>query len=195
MYRVNLKLLIFPGRSEAGFREGNIKGVLNVQQLMDADSLRTGESRDDLYLTFTIDNEVYGIGIACVKEIIGIQPIAVVPGFPEHIKGVINLRGKIIPVMDMRLRFRKAALEYDSRTCIIVVDVSGASIGLIVDRVSEVAAIPESEIAPPPSINHRGLAYLQGLGKANGEITRLLDLQILLSDEAEALKLRGGNAQ
>lgn len=89
------------------------------------------EIRDDLYLTFSIGGEVYGIGIDNVREIIGIQPIAVVPEFPEHIKGVINLRGKIIPVMDVRLRFKKMEQPYDSRTCIIVVDIAGTPMGLI----------------------------------------------------------------
>jgi purine-binding chemotaxis protein CheW len=162
---------------------------------VDADGLRVEGCGDDLYLIFSIGNEVYGIGIACVKEIIGIQPIAVVPGFPEHVRGVINLREKIIPVMDMRIRFKMPALEYDSRTCIIVVEISDTLVGQIVDGVSEVAAIPESEIAPPPSINRRDAGYLQGLGKMNGKISRLLDLEILLRGEVEALKQRKENVQ
>jgi purine-binding chemotaxis protein CheW len=89
--------------------------------------------------------------------------------------------------MDIRLRFRKPALSYDARTCIIVVDISGTSIGLIVDRVAEVVAIPEQDIAPPPEINRREAGYIQGFGKAGGEIKRLLDLRILLNDETVAL--------
>ena len=152
-----------------------------------------GEIRDDLYLTFSIGGEVYGIGIDCVKEIIGIQPIAVIPEFPEHIRGVINLRGKIIPVMDVRLRFKMAEQPYDSRTCIIVVDLFGASMGLIVDRVAEVVAIPESEIAPPPKVGQRENGYLRGFGKTGGGITRLLDIEIFLSDTAAALKEKKEN--
>ena len=159
-----------------------------MQQVVDAEGRGERDTQDDLYLTFTIGSEVYGIGIEFVKEIIGIQSIAEIPDFPEHIRGVINLRGKIIPVMDVRLRFRKPAQGYDARTCIIVVDILGTSIGLIVDRVAEVVAIPEQEIAPPPEINRREAGYIQGIGKAGGEIKRLLDLRILLSSETAALK-------
>ena len=160
-----------------------------MEQIVDAQSQGERDAKDDLYLTFTIGSEVYGIGIEFVKEIIGIQPIAEIPDYPEHIRGVINLRGKIIPVMDVRLRFGKPALAYDARTCIIVVDISDTSIGLIVDRVAEVAAIPEKEIAPPPEINRRETSYIQGFGKAAGDIKRLLDLRILLRDET-ALNLK-----
>jgi purine-binding chemotaxis protein CheW len=164
------------------------KEMLEVQQAADMEDRDERDAQDDLYLTFTIGSEVYGIGIEFVKEIIGIQPIAEIPDFPEHIRGVINLRGKIIPVMDVRLRFRKPMQAYDTRTCIIVVDISSTSIGLIVDRVAEVVAIPAEEIAPPPEINRREAGYIQGFGKAGGEIKRLLDLRILLSDETSALK-------
>ena len=146
------------------------------------------EIRDDLYLTFSIGNEVYGIRINSVREIIGIQPIAVVPEFPEHIRGVINLRGKIIPVMDVRLRFKKAEQPYDTRTCIIVVDISGTPMGLIVDEVAEVVTIPESEIAPPPRISRREVGYLRGFGKSEGGIKRLLDIEVFLNEDASALK-------
>ena len=154
-----------------------------LQQLVD---VRAGEEQSGLYLTFTIEDEIYGIGIEWVKEIIGFQPIAEIPDLPEHVKGVINLRGTIIPVMDVRLRFGKPAAQYDSRTCIIVVD-AGSPIGLIVDRISEVAAIPEDEIAPPPAFNRREGGYIKGLGKGGGEIKRILDLRILLGGGAATL--------
>jgi len=160
-----------------------------LEQTVDSQYQGERDAKDDLYLTFTIGSEVYGIGIEFVKEIIGIQPIAEIPDFPEHIRGVINLRGKIIPVMDVRLRFRKPALAYDARTCIIVVDISETSIGLIVDRVAEVVAIPVQDIAPPPEINRRETSYIRGFGKAAGEIKRLLDLPILLREDA-ALSLK-----
>lgn len=159
-----------------------------MQQLVRTDGRAEQDTQDGLYLTFTIGNEVYGIGIEYVKEIIGIQPIAEIPDLPEHMRGVINLRGTVVPVMDMRLRFRKPALAYDARTCIIVVDIRGNPVGLIVDRVAEVVAIPEREIAAPPEISRREGSYLRGFGKAGGEITRLLDLSILLNDEAYAPK-------
>ena len=157
---------------------------------MEALVTQTYEGEDtqvDLYLTFSIENEVFGIGIGIVKEIIGIQPITVIPDFPEHIKGVINLRGKIIPVMDIRLRFNKPSQVYDSRTCIIVIEIQGSSIGLIVDRVAEVVAIPEGDIASPPEINKRDCSYIKGFGKVGGGITMLLNCSVLLNDKAESL--------
>ena len=144
------------------------------------------ELQDDLYLTFSIGDEVFGIGIEYVKEIIGIQPITSVPDFPESIRGVINLRGRIVPVMDVRLRFHKPNLEYDARTCIIVVDIANALIGLIVDRVAEVVAIPE--IAAPPEIGGRETGYIKGFGKIGGEIKLLLDCEILLQNDVQAIK-------
>lgn len=157
------------------------------------ESLEAADAQEDLYLTFSIGNETFGIGIGIVKEIIGIQPITVIPEFPEHIKGVINLRGKIIPVMDVRLRFRKPAQAYDARTCIIVVDIGDTSIGLIVDRVAEVIAIPDSEIAAPPEINKREGGYIKGFGKVGGDIKLLLDCGVLLNNEAEILKQKKEN--
>ncbi len=159
-----------------------------MQSLSDSESLDVEDTQEDLFLTFLLGDDVFGIRINFVKEIIGILPITVIPEFPSHIKGVINLRGKIIPVMDVRLRFRRAEKAYDSRTCIIVVDIQGMSIGLIVDRVAEVVAIPESEIAAPPEINRREVNYVKGFGKVGGEIKILLDCDVLLSEEADTVR-------
>ena len=140
------------------------------------------------YLIFSMENEMYGIEIRYITEIIGIQPITVVPGMPQYVKGITNLRGKIIPVMDARLRFKKAVREYDDRTCIIVLDANEISTGLIVDSVSEVIVIDDEDIAPPPDINKGGLGYIKGIGKANGNVKLLLDCQkILTYNEAELL--------
>ncbi len=156
-----------------------------------ADLLDITEQEDMLegkYLIFYIGNELYGIEIRYITEIIGIQPITIVPGMPHYIKGITNLRGKIIPVMDARLRFKKAAREYDDRTCIIVLDTNGISTGLIVDNVSEVIAIADEDIAPPPDINKGGLKYIKGIGKADGNVKLLVDCQkILKDDEVELL--------
>lgn len=135
------------------------------------------------YLTFILDNESYGIGINNVTEIIGIQPITLVPELPEYIKGIINLRGKIIPVMDVRLRFRKAFREYNDRTCIIVVDINNLSIGLIVDSVSEVLIIPDQDIIPPPNLNKVNNRYISGIGKIDNEVKLILDCNKLISDD------------
>ncbi len=135
------------------------------------------------YLIFSMENELYGIEIRYITEIIGIQPITVVPEMPQYVKGITNLRGKIIPVMDARLRFKKAGREYDDRTCIIVLDANDISTGLIVDSVSEVIVIADEDIAPPPDINKGGLKYIKGIGKADGNVKLLLDCQRILTDD------------
>ncbi|NLL04491.1 MAG: purine-binding chemotaxis protein CheW [Clostridiaceae bacterium] len=136
------------------------------------------------YLTFAIGKEFYGIEIKYVTEIINIQKITEVPELPSYIKGIINLRGKIIPVLDVRLRFKKEAKEYNDRTCIVVVDIEDISVGLIVDSVSEVTSITENDIVPPPDAN-TGFSnkYIKGIGKVGDEVKLLLDCSKLLSDE------------
>ncbi len=136
------------------------------------------------FLTFNLDKEAYGIEITHVTEIIGIQPITEVPELPDYVRGIINLRGKIIPVMDVRLRFRKSFRDYSDRTCVIVIDINDLSIGLIVDSVSEVIAIPDTEIVAPPEVTKGGNRYVKGVGKVHGEVKLLLDCNKLLNDEA-----------
>lgn len=135
------------------------------------------------FLTFPLGNEFYGIEIMYVTEIIGIQPITEIPELPGYIKGIINLRGKIIPVMDVRLRFKKEPREYNDRTCIVVVDIKEISIGLIVDSVSEVISIPDVDIVPPPELNKDGNRYIKGIGKVENEVKLILDCNKLLNDE------------
>lgn len=135
------------------------------------------------YLTFLLDNESYGIGINNVTEIIGIQPITLVPELPDYIRGIINLRGKIIPVMDVRLRFKKAFREYNDRTCIIVIDINDLSIGLIVDSVSEVLVIPDQDIIPPPSLNKINNKYIKGIGKTDNQVKLILDCDKLIGED------------
>lgn len=140
------------------------------------------------YLIFSMGSELYGMEIRYITEIIGIQPITEVPEMPGYVIGVTNLRGKVIPVIDARLRFKKTIREYDDRTCIIVLDTEKISIGLIVDSVSEVIVIDEEDIVPPPDIKTGGQKYIKGIGKAGGSVKLLLDCQKLLTDdEAEAL--------
>jgi purine-binding chemotaxis protein CheW len=141
------------------------------------------DTQKDKFLTFVSGNESYGIEIRHVTEIIGIQPITEVPELPEYIKGIVNLRGKIIPVMDVRLRFRKASREYDDRTCVVVIDIEEISIGLIVDSVSEVLSIPESEIVMPPEVHKNGNKYIKGIGKVGNEVKLILDCNKLLREE------------
>jgi len=136
------------------------------------------------FLTFSIGKEAYGFEIKHVTEIIGIQEITEVPELPIYVKGIINLRGKIIPVMDVRLRFKKEPREYNDRTCIIVIDIRDISIGLIVDHVAEVVVIDPENIVPPPTIKtgfHN--RYIKGIGKVGSEVKLLLDCDKLLNDE------------
>lgn len=135
------------------------------------------------FLTFALGNEIYGIEIKHVTEIIGIQAITELPELPEYIMGIINLRGKIIPVMDVRLRFKKEFREYNDRTCIIVIDIAEVSIGLIVDSVSEVLSIDEQDIVEPPRLNNgQQNRYIKNIGKVDNEVKLLLDCEKLLTE-------------
>ncbi len=136
------------------------------------------------FLTFSVGREAYGIEIKFVTEIIGIQEITEVPELPSYVKGIINLRGKIIPVIDVRLRFKKDPKEYNDRTCIVVIDIKEVSVGLIVDNVAEVISIDDSNIVSPPDIKtgfHN--RYVRGIGKVGNQVKLLLDCDKLLNDD------------
>ncbi|WP_141736737.1 chemotaxis protein CheW [Oligoflexus tunisiensis] len=141
------------------------------------------------YLGFRVHGEDYGIEIQYVTEIIGIQKIAAVPEMPDFIKGVINLRGQVIPVMDVRTRFRMPFQEYNERTCVIVVNHDEHPIGLVVDSVNEVTSIPEENVCEPPRVAHNESArYIRGIGKVGDEVRIILDVsKLLYGSEAEAL--------
>jgi purine-binding chemotaxis protein CheW len=136
------------------------------------------------FLTFTLGNEAYGLDIKYVTEIIGVQEITEVPELPDYIRGIINLRGKIIPVMDVRLRFKKPFMDYNDRTCIVVVDIKDVAVGLIVDAVSEVISIQDQDIVLPPELN-KGFSnrYIKGIGKVGSEVKLLLDCSKLLNED------------
>lgn len=142
------------------------------------------DTQKDKFLTFSLGKEFYGIEIRHVTEIIGIQAITEVPELPEYIKGIINLRGKIIPVMDIRLRFKKIFREYNDRTCVIVIDIRDISIGLIVDSVSEVLSILPEDIVNPPDVG-KGLSnrYIKGVGKVGNDVKLILDCNKLLEEK------------
>lgn len=146
------------------------------------------DTQKDKYLTFALGDQVYGIDISHVTEIVGIQSITEVPELPDYICGIINLRGKIIPVMDVRLRFKKPRREYNDRTCIIVIEIWQVAVGLIVDSVSEVLRIPEQDIVPPPELTKGSNRFIRGIGKAGQEVKLILDCDKLLSEnDAEQL--------
>lgn len=141
------------------------------------------DTQKDKFLTFNLGNESYGIEIKHVTEIIGIQPVTEVPELPEYIRGIINLRGKIIPVMDVRLRFKKPYREYNDRTCIIVIDIKDVAIGLIVDSVAEVLSILEHDIVESPQMNRDfNNRYIKRIGKVGNDVKLLLDCEKLLTE-------------
>jgi len=150
--------------------------------------------REGKYLTFALGDEGYGIGILKIKEIIGMMPITSVPRTPAFVKGVINLRGKVIPVVDLRLRFGMEPIEYNERTCIIVVEIGTRGlnivIGIVVDSVSEVLYIKDEEIEDTPTFGASlDTEYIQGMAKMDGKVKILLDIdKVLVSEELALLK-------
>ena len=159
---------------------------------MDAVGLYVEQEEDtqkDKYLTFRLGEEEYGISIKHVIEIVGILKITTVPEMPEYIKGMINLRGKVIPVMDVRLRFGLVPREYDERTCVIVTEIQSMLVGLIVDTVSEVARIPEADVEPASSLGGRSsTSFIAGIGKSGEGIKILLDVnQLIFENDAKQL--------
>lgn len=149
-------------------------------------AVQRAAEREGKYLTFSLDQQEYGISILKVKEIIGMMRITPVPQTPEHVKGVINLRGKVIPVIDLRIRFGMSGCEYTERTCIVVVETHSGSgklhIGTVVDSVSEVLNIKGSEIEETPGFGTTlNTDYILGMAKIAGSLKILLDIDHVLS--------------
>jgi len=139
------------------------------------------DSIETMYLTFPVGAELYGVSIGLVTEIVGLQKIMQVPDVPHYIKGVINLRGKVIPLMDVRLRFGMAEKEYDDRTVVIVLQVNDAPVGLVVDGVNEVLDIPDNQIDRANSFSGSDSRNLvMGLGRLEDRVAILLDVNLLL---------------
>jgi purine-binding chemotaxis protein CheW len=160
-----------------------------MDQAIKAIPIKTGK-----YLTFSLKEEEYGLGILKVKEIIGMMPITSVPRTPEFVKGVINLRGKVIPVIDLRLKFAMESIPYSDRTCIIVVEIDSDAatvlIGIVVDAVSEVLNIKGSDIEDTPTFGSSlNTEYILGMAKMEGGVKILLDIdKVLNTDEISALE-------
>lgn len=149
-----------------------------MQELLEQEE----DTQKGKFLTFSLEDEFYGIEIMHVIEIVGIQVITAVPELPEYVKGIINLRGKIIPVMDVRLRFKKEPKEYNDRTCIIVINIKDISIGLIVDSVSEVILIPDEDIIAPPDMGASDEnKYIKSIGKVENGIKLIIDCEKLIN--------------
>ncbi|MBW2091746.1 MAG: purine-binding chemotaxis protein CheW [Deltaproteobacteria bacterium] len=159
----------------------------SVAEIAPAASEKAGK-----YLTFSLADEEYGIGILKVREIIGMMPITPVPQTPDFVKGVINLRGKVIPVLDLRKKFGMKAIEHTDRTCIIVVEFNGESsstiMGSMVDSVSEVLNIKGEEIEPTPAFGTKlNTDYILGIAKIDGGVKILLDIDRVLGQQELAL--------
>jgi purine-binding chemotaxis protein CheW len=161
-----------------------------MQEPKIADLEEAQESADlaGKYLTFALGQEEYGIGILKIKEIIGVMPITAVPQTPPFVKGVINLRGKVIPVTDLRMKFGLDTMDYTERTCIIVVEINHDSrpllMGLVVDGVSEVANIRGGEIEGTPDFGTGMRAsFIKGMAKIAGGVKILLDIDAILTGE------------
>lgn len=145
--------------------------------------------KDQQVVGFRIGNETYGVRIASVREIVRVPDITIVPNAPDSIEGVINLRGRIIPVMDLRKRFGSTTVQPDKKNRILVVELENKLLGLIVSSASEVLKIPPSEIEPPGSLFAEGeSSYVTGVGKLKGRLIILLDIAKLLR-QAEFKKL------
>ncbi len=143
------------------------------------------EEEQEKYVTFKSGNEYFAIRIEYVSEIIQIQPITMIPESEDYIKGLINLRGKIIPVIDVRLRFKQEPFEYNDRTCIIVINVKSTIVGLVVEKIAEVVEIKEKKELPQSSVGHSDKGqnkYVFAIGKVGDYVKLLLDPDRLLND-------------
>lgn len=142
-------------------------------------------AKEGKYLTFALGHEEYGLEILQVREIIGLMDITAVPQVPEYVKGVINLRGKIIPVVDLRLKFNMPRIDYTSETCIIVLNVNNTLMGIIVDHVSEVLDISTDSIEATPQFGGNiHTDYITGIGKIGEKVKILLDIEKVLGDDS-----------
>lgn len=143
------------------------------------------DTQANKYLTFKIGTESFGISIKHIIEIIELQRISEVPDMPAYVRGVINLRGRVIPVVDLRLRFGLENREFDDRTCIVVTEIGSTLIGFIVDTVEEVTEIPENQVEPPPKFKTASgkERYISGMGKIGDAVKILLDVERLILDE------------
>jgi len=143
-------------------------------------------SQENKYVTFKSGNEYFGLRIQCVNEIIVYQEITQVPESEEYIKGLINLRGKIIPVIDVRIRFKQEPMPYTDRTCIIVISVKDMVVGLIVEKIAEVVEITEDNIIDSPTLGNEDKSqnrYVYGIGKVGDSVKLLLDPEKLIKDD------------
>ena len=156
-----------------------------MDEMMNTGAVST-DTQEGKYMTFKSGSEYFGLEIQYVQQIIQFQAITKIPETEDYIKGLINLRGKIIPVVDVRVRFRQGECEYNDKTCILVITVKDTTVGLIVEQIAEVAEIQKENTLPPPTIgrNDKGHnKYVYGIGKVGTSVKLLLDPEKLLYDE------------
>ena len=158
--------------------------ILNRFNKQDKEELNEIDDTSEKYLTFIIDKQFYAFRVNDVVEIIEMQEITPVPEFPDYAKGIINLRGILVPVIDVRLRFCKNEIDYNERTCIVILNLRDIEVGFIVDTVDEVIDIDKADISGVPNISDtRARKFIEGVGKISKKIVMLLNAQTMLNDE------------
>lgn len=174
-------------------------GALTTRENKLPVAVTAAKGEEGQYLTFLLGGEMYAIGILNIKEIIEYGQVTEVPMMPAFIRGVINLRGRVVPVIDLQARFGKPSTEISKRSCIVIVEVESdgghQDVGMVVDAVSEVLEIPASEIEPAPSFGAKIRAdFISGMGKVNSKFVILLSVSKVLSVD-ELSMLSGAAAQ
>ena len=161
-----------------------MSNILNRFGHDEENEVMEADSACEKYLTFLIDKQYYAFHINDVREIIEMHEITPVPEFPDYAKGLINLRDMLIPIIDVRLRFCKNEMEYNERTCIIIISLKNIEVGFIVDTVDEVVDIEKENISPVPKISDIGTRkFIEGVGKTPQKIVMILNAQKMLNDE------------
>lgn len=163
-----------------------MENMSELKRQVDEENASERDTQKGKYMTFKSGNEYFGLEIQYVNEIIQLQAITAIPETEDYIKGLINLRGKVIPVVDVRLRFKQEPFEYNDRTCIIVINIKSMMVGLIVEKIAEVVEIKEDNILPPPSVGRADKVqnkYVYGIGKVGDAVKLLLDPDKLLNDQ------------
>ncbi len=157
---------------------------MKAEQLRDMTSMLDTSETKDKYLTFWTGDRIFGVSIAEVVQIVQMQPFTEVPEFPDYARGIITLRGSIIPIIDVRKRFHMPDKTYDDRTCIIVCSIAGDYLGFVVDRVDEVTLIVPEEIAEPPVITDTDMTdYLMGVSQREQHLILLMDMKKFLTQK------------
>ena len=164
----------------------------NIQPATKSRGISAPPAQACQYLTFTLTGEVFAIGILAIKEIIEYSTLTTVPMMPTYVRGVINLRGAVVPVLDLAVRFGKPASPVTKKTCIVIIEIATAAerqdVGVVVDAVDSVLDIPSDQIEPPPAFGARiGTDFIEGMGKVNGRFVILLDVNSVLAPEEAAL--------